>query len=159
MVIEKFKLKIMKKLLTLVLVLFFFSCETEEKVQSDIDKLKSERTVLQNQVEDYNAIVENLQGRVEKTNEELKEKKIYLSGRTPKYVLKLKLKQSHMSLDIGKHMKDAMNAIEFELPVDKELYHQVKVGSQIVDNFRSGSLIINGDFGSWKMTVVSKTMK
>ena len=33
MVIEKFKLKIMKKLLTLVLVLFLFSCETEEKVK------------------------------------------------------------------------------------------------------------------------------
>ena len=64
-----------------------------------------------------------------------------------------------MSLDIGKHIKDGMNAIEFEMPVDKDLYNTVSVGTQIIDEFRSGSLIINGDFGNWKMTVVSKRIE
>jgi hypothetical protein len=53
-------------------------------------------------------------------------------------------------------MKDAMNAIEFELPVDKEFYDNLTIGSEIVDNFRVGSLVMYGSFGSWKMSVVNK---
>lgn len=149
----------MKKLLIVLLAISLFSCETEEKVKSDIDKLRDKRTVLQNEVADYNRMIDDKQAKLSRVDDDLKAAKIYLSGKTPKYILKLKLKQSHMSLDIGKHIKDGMNAIEFEMPVDKDLYNTVSVGTQIIDEFRSGSLIINGDFGNWKMTVVSKRIE
>jgi hypothetical protein len=85
--------------------------------------------------------------------------KIYTTGRTPQYILKFKLKQSHITLDLAEHAKDAMNAIEFEMPVDKNFYDQINVGTEIINNFRTGSFIINGSFGKWKMTVVNKEIR
>lgn len=83
------------------------------------------------------------------------------AGCEPKlaYVLRLKLKQSRMSLDIGKHIKDAVNAVEFELPVSRELYNQVSVGSQLLDNLRVGSLLLRGSFSNWRITVTSKRIE
>jgi len=51
-----------------------------------------------------------------------------------------------------------MNAIEFDIPVDAEMYHQVKEGTELVDEFRSGSFIMNGTFSSWDITVKKKTI-
>ena len=84
---------------------------------------------------------------------------IYVSGRTPRYILKLHLKQSHVTLNVGKYIKDAMNAIDFELPVDKEFYDQVQINTEIIDKFRSGSLWIEGSFGNWRMTVTGKEIR
>ncbi len=77
----------------------------------------------------------------------------------PRYVLGLKLKQSHFTLDIGKHLKDAMNTAEFSLAVDKRVYDAVKVDDDLVDGFRFGSMIMRGSFGSWHLYVTSKTVE
>jgi hypothetical protein len=51
-----------------------------------------------------------------------------------------------------------MNAIEFDIPVDKDFYDEVKIGDEILDDFRMGSFIMNGSFGDWKMEVTHKRM-
>jgi len=84
---------------------------------------------------------------------------MYENGKTPQYFLKIKLKQSHFSLSIKKHIKDNMNTIEFEIPVDKDFYHSVSVGTQIVDEFRSGSFLLYGSIGDWKMTIEDKEIR
>ena len=76
-----------------------------------------------------------------------------------RYVIEFKLKQTHFTLDLGQHAKDAMNAITFEIPVDKEFFDSVKEGDEIVDRFRTGSFIISGSFGNWKMTVNKKFVR
>jgi hypothetical protein len=81
------------------------------------------------------------------------------SAKTPKYILKLRLKQAHFSLSIKKHIKDAVNAIDFEIPVDKEFYDSVSVGTEIIDEFRFGSLVLGGSFGDWEMTVKGKEVR
>jgi hypothetical protein len=81
------------------------------------------------------------------------------TSKGPKYILKIKLKQSHFSLSIKKHIKDAVNAIEFELPVDKEFFDSVSRGTELVDNFRFGSMILYGSFGDWEMTVKDKEIR
>jgi hypothetical protein len=70
--------------------------------------------------------------------------------------MRVRLKQSHFTLDIGEHIKDEINAIEFDLPVDKEFYDHCSVGTELVDDFRYGSFIMNGSFGKWDMHVVDK---
>jgi hypothetical protein len=77
----------------------------------------------------------------------------------PKYILKLHLQQSHLSLSIKKHVKDAINAIDFEIPVDKEFFDSVSKGTSIVDKFRFGSFILAGSFGDWEMTVRDKIVQ
>lgn len=73
-----------------------------------------------------------------------------------KYVVTFKLSQSHFTLDIGEHLKDKMNEVEIEIPVDKEYYDNISIGTVINNEFRMGSLIFHGSFGNWKVTVTNK---
>jgi hypothetical protein len=75
---------------------------------------------------------------------------------TERYILKLELKQSHFSLNINQHIKDSMNKVQFEIPVDKQYYDSVKVGDEILDKFRNGSFYIDSSIGNWKITVIRK---
>ncbi len=73
-----------------------------------------------------------------------------------RYILELRLRQERFSLNPFSHMKDAMNAIEFEIPVDKEFYDSVKEKQDIVNDFRSGSFIMEGTWSDWTLKVIKK---
>lgn len=83
---------------------------------------------------------------------------IYLYD-TNKYILTLKLKESSFTLNIGKHIKNSMNAITFELPVDKRFYDEVSVGNEIIDEFKTASFWLKGNIGSYHMIVEKKTIR
>lgn len=145
-------------LLLLVISLTLFSCENKGDVQTDIDNLREERTKLENEVNTKNNTISQLDEAITSKNETLKEMDIYLDGSKPLYILSIELSQSHFTLDITEHVKDAMNAIEFDIPVDKDFYDEVKIGDEILDDFRMGSFIMNGSFGDWEMEVTHKRM-
>lgn len=150
----------MKNNLFLILVSFLFiSCETKQDITDDITRLKNEKYNIQQEINTLNNSNIQVKNEAFKLNEKLKELKIYDSGKTPRYVLKIRLKQNRFSLDIGEHMKDAMNAIEFELPVDEEFYNDVSIGTTITDQFRAGSFLLKGSFSSWNMTVTDKNIR
>lgn len=107
-----------------------------KELQAEIQELEIQKETLENQIVD------------------IKEDK-----GIAKYVVTFEIKQSHFSLDITKHIKDAMNAIEVEIPVDKEYYDNVDVGDTINDYFRVGSLVMKGSFGSWDVTVKGKDIR
>jgi hypothetical protein len=117
-----------------VISLFFASCGNN----GEVENLKKENAAL---VEQVNAL------------------KSGNNAKAPKYILKLHLQQSHLSLSIKKHIKDAMNAIDFEIPVDKEFFDSVSKGTSIVDKFRFGSLVLAGSFGDWEMIVKDKVVR
>ena len=114
--------------------IFFVSCGNN----AEVEQLKKENTLL---------------------SAELKTLKTGGTGKPVKYILKLRLKQSHFSLSIKKHIKDAVNSIDFELPVDKEFYDSVSEGTNIVDKFRFGSFVLYGSFGDWEMKVKEKEVR
>ncbi len=116
----------------LFLMLFLTSCGGNSE---ELERLKKENTDLKAQIQLLNA------------------------AKKPKYILKIRLKQANFSLSIKKHIKNAINAIEFELPVDKDFYDSVSEGTEIVDNFRFGSFILYGSFGDWEMTVRGKEIR
>jgi len=91
--------------------------------------------------------------------EQIKAFKAGGSAKAPKYVLKLRLKQANFSLNIKKHIKNAVNAVDFEMPVDKEFYDSVSEGTEIIDKFRFGSFVLGGSFGDWEMTVKGKEVR
>jgi hypothetical protein len=156
---KNLKTKLQYVLYILLISLLFTSCENKNDVMSDLKILKNERTDVETDLKILqNEKIEKI-NEIDLLNQKLKELKIYESGKTPQYILKIHLKQSHFSLDIGKHMKDSMNSIDFELPVDKDFYNSVSIGTNIVDEFRSGSFILNGSMGNWKMTVKDKEIR
>lgn len=104
-----------------------------------------------------NEDVAKLEAERDQLNEEILNTKI--DNGLAKYVITFNIKQTHFTLDIGEHLKDAMNDISIEIPVDKEYYDSVEVGDTIDDSFRVGSFIWKGSFGNWKVTVESKEIR
>lgn len=139
----------MKKKLSLVLMLMVIiigivGCGPNEKE-------------LDNQIQTLQEEIRALETQKEKLENEIVDTKV--ENGTAKYVITFEIKQSHFSLDLGKHLKDAMNAIEIEIPVDKEYFDSVEVGDTINDDFRVGSLVMKGSFGSWDITVKDKEIR
>ena len=142
------------------LMLFsIFSCENANDVQKDIQKLRAERNELNEQLSNLKYNKRIVEEKLVILTEETKELEIYKTGNRPQYIITIHLQQSHFSLDIGKHMKDKMNAIDFEIPVSKEFYDSVDEDTKIVDEFRTGSFILEGSLGDWKMTVKNKEIR
>lgn len=110
--------------------------ELETKIvelQTEVSALEAERDSLKNEITD-----------------------IKIENGTAKYIVTFNIKQSHFTLDISQHLKDAMNDISIQIPVDKEYYDSVEVGDTIADDFRMGSFIFKGSFGNWDITVEDK---
>lgn len=72
------------------------------------------------------------------------------------YIVTFECTQSHFTLDLSEHLKDSINKLTFEVPVDKDYYDKVKVGDKIIDSFRMGSFIMKGSLGKWKIKVMDK---
>ena len=117
--------------------------KTETVTNEDVAKLESE--------------IAQLEAERDRLNEEILDTKI--DNNLAKYVIAFNIKQTHFTLDIGEHLKDAMNDISIEIPVDKEYYDSIEVGDTIDDSFRVGSFIWKGSFGNWKVTVESKDIR
>ena len=117
--------------------------KTETVTNEDVAKLESE--------------IAQLETERDRLNEEILDAKI--DNNLAKYVIAFNIKQTHFTLDIGEHLKDAMNDISIEIPVDKEYYDSVEVGDTIDDSFRVGSFIWKGSFGNWEVTVESKDIR
>ena len=117
--------------------------KTETVTNEDVAKLEAE--------------IAQLEDERDRLNEEILNTKI--DNNLAKYVIAFNIKQTHFTLDIGEHLKDTMNDISIEIPVDKEYYDSVEVGDTIDDSFRVGSFIWKGSFGNWKVTVESKDIR
>lgn len=143
-------------------VMFLTSCESARDVHEDINVLRTQRTALQSEVSSLESRAQVIRNDVVLARELKQSADSVLRvveatrNNTVKYLLTFKLKQEHMTLDITEHIKDEANAFEIELPVDVDMYKQVTLGTVIADNFRAGSAIMHGSWGSMKVTVVGK---
>lgn len=82
--------------------------------------------------------------------------RLYNTEQGPRYVVVIEVKQSHLSLDISKHIKDSMNKVEIAVPVDKQFYDGVEKGDKLNNDFRLGSLMTAGSVGNWSIKIVDK---
>ena len=130
-------------LIVIITVTLSGCSKTETVTNEDVAKLESE--------------IAQLEAERDRLNEEILNTKI--DNGLAKYVITFNIKQTHFTLDIGEHLKDAMNDISIEIPVDKEYYDSVEIGDTIDDSFRVGSFIWKGSFGNWKVTVESKDIR
>lgn len=122
-------------------------CSKEKELSVNIVKLEKMVSELEDDVH-------NLEAQKKMLENEIRDIKI--QSNTAKYIVTLNIKQSHFTLDLGQHLKDEMNDISIQIPVDKEYFDSVNVGDTIADDFRMGSLIFKGSFGNWKITVQAK---
>jgi len=81
------------------------------------------------------------------------------SGRSVRYYVQVKLKQERFSLDIGKHLKDKMNAVDFWLPVSRDYFQSYSIGDKLLDKDREGSFWMEGSHSSWVIKVIDKKVE
>lgn len=108
--------------------------------------LELERNQLKSEIETLQAEVDTLQ----KVRDGLIKKEDII------YVLKLEISQTHFTLDLEEHLKDSMNKIIIPIEVSEEYYYSIEVGDTLSDEFRVGSYILKGSFGSWDIKVIDK---
>ena len=138
-----------KKILTALLVggmmtTMLTGCgDNREYLNEEIDGLKVEISELENQRDLLKSEIVDIK----------------VENGTAKYIVTFNIKQNHFSLDLSEHMKDEMNDISIQIPVDKDYYDSVNIGDTIADDFRMGSLIMKGSFGNWDITVENKEIQ
>lgn len=142
----------MKRLIMFVAVLCIFvslnGCATQEEMLHDnIAELEDRVSELKDEV----SALEAQKAAVQKEIVDIK-----VENGTAKYVLTIKVKQKHYNLSLEDRLKDEMNAITIQIPVDKEYFDSVMVGDTIADDFRIGSLVLKGSYGGWNITVEGK---
>ena len=150
----------MKKFLVFAMfAVIFTACYTDD----DKAMLQAECKALVQQKENLQSTISRLNDNVSYLSSQVRDlqvqKSAYETGREIKYIVKFRIKQSTFTLDIGEHIKNGMNAIELELPVNKSFYDRVSVGTEISKSFKMGSLLFNGDFSNLHMTVTGKRIE
>lgn len=133
-----------------VLLMFFILCGMFTGCVDEEAALNSDLVSLRTEVAKLKAERDNLKKEIVD---------IKVENNIAKYVLTLSVKQSHFTLDLDQHLKDSMNKLEIQIPVDKEYFDSLEVGDTIADDFRMGSLIFCGSFGNWDITVKDKTIQ
>jgi len=134
----------------LVILLILTGCGEQETNRRYIDQQRYD-------IEQQEQELASLKKELEKLKNEVIETKIEKG--LEKYILTLDIRQSRFSLDIEQHIKDKVNAIQIQLPVDKEYYDRLEIGDVIDDSFRMGSFILTCSYGNWKITVADKEIK
>lgn len=135
-------IKVPLLLATAVLLLTGCRSETEQKkaeLQQQCNELVQQRDSVKKEIAELNAIKE--------------------ATGVNRYYITIEVKQSHLTFDISEHMKDQMNAVELEIPVDKGFYNSVSSGTVLDDSFRSGSFFAKGSLGSWDIKVIDKDVR
>lgn len=131
----------MKKLLlgfTLISILTLGGCMSQDEKENY--KIKEETNQLIKQKSELEQEIKSL----EEDNDK------------ERYIITLRIKQTHFSLDISEHLKDEANKTEIQIPVDKAFYDKVDEGDVLDESFRSGSFWFKSSVGSWEIKVIDK---
>lgn len=121
------------------------------------NRLMNERKQIESDIFSFRNINEQLKRQNNVLNEQINKNKFALDASRNIYIVKIKIHQTTYSLDLGEYIKNKINDIEFEIPVDKAYYDKCSIGQKITDpGLKIGSLIMDGDFSKLKITIVNK---
>jgi len=156
----------------LLYVMFIVGCHSSFLEESaEIKKLDANKIQLEKSLSSLTLKVNNLYIRNNEINAQITESEHTLKflreeQKDPQYlerivyILKLRIKQEHrFSLSLSKHIKDEINAVEFEIPVDKHFYEEHEIDSVLSDKFRWGSAILHSSLSSIVVRVVEKRIQ
>ena len=124
--------------------------EDDKKYIETIKQLKQKENDLNIQISNKNNELSNINNKINQQNK-------VLDG-TAKYIMKINISQSHFTLDLSEHLKDAMNDIDIYIEVSEDFYNKYNVGDTIADDLRVGSLVFKASFGNWNIKVAEKNI-
>jgi hypothetical protein len=140
----------MKQLILFATLTFLVGCSP------DVERAKQEALTAERTRDAATSQTDKLRSQAAELSDEIKRSSLMLSGKHVDNILKIEISQSHFTLNIGQHIKDAANAFEFEVPVSQEFYDKAVVGEDIEEKFRAASFWIGGSIGSWHVRCTGK---
>lgn len=143
--------RIIRKIVLTALLLFsVVGCGERERLGAEIEELRTEKIELQTEIADLHRDKSALEETVSD---------IRIEHDLVRYIVTLHIGQVHTFWDYTNNIKDSMNAIEIQIPVDKEFFDSVEIGTVINDDLRIGSLIMSGSVGSWDIRISDKSIQ
>lgn len=130
---------------------------TNQESRERNDQLISERKKIEFEINGNKNVNEQLKRQHNVLNEQIKANKLALAVSTTVYIVRIKIHQTTYSLSVSEHIKNKMNDVEFEIPVDKEYYDNCYIDQTVTDpGLKIGSLLRDGDFSKLKIKIVGK---
>lgn len=123
------------------------------------DRLIKERNSLGREINEQRTICYGLTKVNNALKDEIKSNKFNINFCKNIYIISVRIHQTTYSLSISEHVKNKLNDVVFEIPVDKSYYDKCRVGQEVTDaGLKMGSLLRDGDFSKLKITVEGKRM-
>lgn len=130
---------------------------SNQESQERNNNLEKERKRLELDIKGNRNINEQLKRQHNALNEQIKANKLALAVSTTVYIVRIKIHQTTYSLSVSEHIKNKMNDVEFEIPVDKEYYDNCYIDQTVTDpGLKIGSLLRDGDFSKLKVKITGK---
>lgn len=130
---------------------------SNQESQERNDNLEKERKKIEFEINSNRNINEQLKRQHNALNEQIKANKLALAVSTTVYIVRIKIHQTTYSLSVSEHIKNKMNDVEFEIPVDKEYYDNCYIDQTVTDpGLKIGSLLRDGDFSKLKVKITGK---
>ena len=121
------------------------------------DRLIAERKSVELDINYKTNIRNELVRQNDALNKQIANNKFAIDASKYVYIVKIKIHQTTYSLSISEHVKNSMNDVEFEIPVDKEYYDKCYNGQTVTDpGLKIGSLLRDGDFSKLKIKITGK---
>ena len=121
------------------------------------DKLIAERKSLENDISTKKIVLNKLQARNDYLAQQVNSNDFALKCKKTIYIVKIQIHQTTYTIDPAEYIKNKINDIEFEIPVDKAYYDNCIIGQKVSDpGLKIGSLIMDGDFSKLRVKIVNK---
>ena len=121
------------------------------------NRLMNERKQIEFEINANKNINYRLKQQYDVLNKQINNDKFALAVSKTIYIVKIKIHQTTYSLEIEEHIKNKINEVEFEIPVDKAYYDNCSIGQRVTDpGMKLGSLLVDGDFSKLKIKIIGK---
>ena len=130
---------------------------TNQESRERNDRLIDERRMIEREITSNANTNKNLISQNNELKQQINSNKFAIDASKNVYIISVRVHQTTYTLSISEHIKNKINDVIFEIPVDKAYYDKCYVGQKVTDpGFKWGSLLRDGDFSKLKITINGK---
>jgi len=140
-------------------VLVLGCARTPEEIQAKIDQLKTQETQMKFIIKGLECQRNTMASKcdsLKQLREEVRALEITKNGGEVEYVLECRLSQDRSNMLDQGNMKDYLNAVDFNMTVDRRTYNHYKKDDEFFRRGRKGSAVVEGSYSDWLITVIGK---
>lgn len=121
------------------------------------DQLISERESIETDIKEKININNEMLLQNEALKKQIENNEFAIATSKYVYIITVRVHQTTFTLSVSEHIKNKMNDIVFDIPVDKAYYDKCVIGQNVTDpELKLGSLLRDGNFSKLKIKIEGK---